>query len=189
MKLKLIKMKNVFSTNDLALKLIKKKMLKPTLITSIKQSKGRGTMGKKWISLKGNLFFSIYFAVNKTRLNYKQFAILNAYILKKIISEVVNTKIKINIKWPNDLLIGNKKICGILQEVIHFNEQTFLIIGAGINTNFSPFKKNFKSTSIRNTIRKKINNDLVLRKIKKVYEKLVIESKQKTFAELKKKVI
>ena len=50
MKIKLIKFKNVRSTNDIAIQLIKKKKTKPTLISSEKQSKGRGTMGKKWIS-------------------------------------------------------------------------------------------------------------------------------------------
>ena len=58
MKLKIIKMERVQSTNNVALKLIKKNKTKPTLITSITQIKGRGTMGKKWISKKGNLFIS-----------------------------------------------------------------------------------------------------------------------------------
>ena len=60
MKIKLIKFKNVKSTNDIAIKLIKAHKIAPTLITTEKQSKGRGTMGKKWISKKGNLFFSIF---------------------------------------------------------------------------------------------------------------------------------
>ena len=42
-------------------------MLKPTLITSLKQTKGRGTMGKKWISKKGNLFISIFFEINQKK--------------------------------------------------------------------------------------------------------------------------
>ena len=56
MKIKLIKFKSVKSTNDIAIQLIKKKKTQPTLISSEKQTKGRGTMGKKWISQKGNLF-------------------------------------------------------------------------------------------------------------------------------------
>ena len=47
MKLKIIKMKNVQSTNNIALKLIKKKKFKPSLISALAQSKGKGTMGKK----------------------------------------------------------------------------------------------------------------------------------------------
>ena len=39
-------------------------------------------MGKKWISQKGNLFISIFFEINQKKINFKQFAILNAFILK-----------------------------------------------------------------------------------------------------------
>ena len=86
MKLRLIKMKSVKSTNDTAIRLIKKNQFKPTLITSANQRKGRGTMGKKWISMKGNLFISIFFEINLKKINFKQFAILNAYLIRKIIS-------------------------------------------------------------------------------------------------------
>ena len=68
MKLKLIKMKSVKSTNDIAIKLIRKKNFEPTLITSLNQKKGRGTMGKTWISQKGNLFISIFFEITKKKL-------------------------------------------------------------------------------------------------------------------------
>ena len=77
MKIKLIKFKSVKSTNDIAIKLIKKKKTQPTLISSEKQTKGRGTMGKKWISQKGNLFISIFFEIDQKRINFKQFAILS----------------------------------------------------------------------------------------------------------------
>ena len=96
MKIKLIKFKSVKSTNDIAIKLIKKKKTQPTLISSEKQTKGRGTMGKKWISQKGNLFISIFFEINQKRINFKQFAILNAFILRKLVSKFISKNIKIN---------------------------------------------------------------------------------------------
>ena len=60
MKMKLFKFKSVKSTNDIAHILIKQKKIRPTIILSEKQSKGRGTMGKKWISKKGNLFLRFF---------------------------------------------------------------------------------------------------------------------------------
>ena len=60
MKIKLLRFKSVKSTNDLALKLAQKKNSRPTMIVSETQTHGRGTMGKKWISQKGNLFISIF---------------------------------------------------------------------------------------------------------------------------------
>ena len=64
MKLRSLKFKSVKSTNDIALMLIKKDNIKPSIILSERQTKGRGTMGKKWISKKGNLFLSIFCLMN-----------------------------------------------------------------------------------------------------------------------------
>ena len=186
MKLKIIKMKRVQSTNNIALKFIKKNKIKTALITSLTQTNGRGTMGKKWISKKGNLFISIFFEINQQRVNFKQYAILNAYLFKNIIRKF--TKKKIDIKWPNDLLIKKEKICGILQEVVSLNSKTFLIIGAGINTNSSPIIKNYKTTSLSSILNKKVNNDKILKEIKKVYENFMQQVKKFSFTELKIKI-
>jgi BirA family biotin operon repressor/biotin-[acetyl-CoA-carboxylase] ligase len=187
MKLKIIKMKRVQSTNSVALKLIKKKKLKPTLITALAQTNGRGTMGKKWISQKGNLFISIFFEINQKRINFKQYALLNAHLLKNIIMKF--TKKKIYIKWPNDLLIEKKKICGILQEVVNFNTKNFLIIGVGINTNSFPIIKNYKATSLSFILKKKINNNIIFKAIHKDYEKFIHQIETHSFTELKKKIL
>ena len=89
MKLKLLKFKSVKSTNDVALRLIKKRYYRPTIISSEKQTKGRGTMGKKWISKKGNLFLTIFFELNQQKIDFKKFAILNAYLIKAILEILV----------------------------------------------------------------------------------------------------
>ena len=114
MKLKKIKLKSVSSTNDVAINLIKNNCLKPSIIIADEQTKGRGTMGKKWISKKGNLFISIYFEIDALKLNFDKFAILNPYIIRKIISKY--SKYKINIKWPNDLFINKKKSVGFYKK-------------------------------------------------------------------------
>ena len=185
MKIKLIKFKSVKSTNDIAIKLIKKNKTQPTLISSEKQTKGRGTMGKKWISQKGNLFISIFFEINQKKINFKQFAILNAFILKKLVSKFISKNIKI--KWPNDLLYNKEKICGILQEIIIYNQKNYLIVGIGLNTNVAPKNKSFPSTSLKNIINKNIDNKKILKNIKNKYEKFLIEIKNFSYKELKKK--
>ena len=185
MKIKLIKFKSVKSTNDIAIKFIKKKKTQPTLISSEKQTRGRGTMGKKWISQKGNLFISIFFEINQKRINFKQFAILNAFILRKLVSKFISKNIKI--KWPNDLLYNKEKICGILQEVISYNQKNYLIVGIGLNTNISPKNKSFSSTSLKNIINKRIDNRKILKNTKNIYEKFLIEIIRFSFDELKKK--
>ena len=168
MKIKIKKYKKVKSTNDIALKLIKQNVSKPTLITTEKQTNGRGRIGKKWISKKGNLFISLFFQFDQRKINFKQFAILNALLLKKVISKTISRKIKI--KWPNDLMFNKMKFCGILQEVIKFDNFDYLIVGIGLNTNIDPKNKSFNSTSLKNILKKKINNQKILENIKKIYK-------------------
>ena len=184
MKLKSLKFKSVRSTNDIAHKLIKKKKIKPTIILSEKQTRGRGTMGKKWISKKGNLFLTIFFDMTKKKLDFKKFAVLNAYLLKSILVKKFSSKIKI--KWPNDLLFEGKKICGILQETVINAEKKFLIIGIGINTNLNPKNSSFLSTSLKHITKKNIDNKKLFIMIKKSYEKFLYKANQNTFSELKK---
>ena len=184
MKIRLLRFKRVKSTNDVALKLIKKKNIRPTMIVSEIQTHGRGTMGKKWISQKGNLFISIFFEMKYKKVNFKHFAILNAYLIKNALSKQFPKKIKI--KWPNDLLHYNKKICGILQEVVNYRDKRFLVVGIGVNTNLEPKKKAFLSTSLKKIMNKKIDNNSVLKNIKDIYEKFLTKAKNYSYLKLKK---
>ena len=182
MKIKLLKFKSVKSTNDTALRLIKSKYSKPTIVTSLSQTRGRGTMGKKWISKKGNLFFTIFFELSQKKVNFKNFSILNAYLIRSILSK--EYKSKINIKWPNDLLFSKKKICGILQETITYGKKKFLIVGMGINTNLDPNIKSFSSTCLKYIINRNIDNNKLLNMIKKKYEKFLIKTNKYSYLKL-----
>ena len=185
MKIRIKKFKTVKSTNDIAMKLIKNSDNRPTLILAEKQTRGRGRVGKKWISQKGNLFFTIFFKLDQKKINFKQFAILNAFLVKNLFSKKFSEKIKI--KWPNDLLFNKRKFCGILQEIISFDQFNFLIVGIGLNTNIAPQNKSFKSTCLKNIIRKKISNQIILKQILLMYEKFLKETYRLTFSELKRK--
>tara|TARA_B100000941_G_C28503954_1_gene556023 strand:+ start:52 stop:615 length:564 start_codon:yes stop_codon:yes gene_type:complete len=185
MRIKLIKFKKVKSTNDTAAKLIKKNISGPILITSEQQTNGRGRIGKKWTSNKGNLFISLFFKLDQKKINFKQTAVLNALLLKKVISKKLSKKI--TIKWPNDLLFEKRKFCGILQELIKFNHFDYLIVGIGLNTNVAPQNKSFNSTCLKNILSRKINNQKILRDITVAYEKFLDEKKELSFLDLKRK--
>ena len=175
----MIKFRSVNSTNNKALNLIKDDLQQPTIIISKKQTKGRGTRGKTWISKKGNLFISIFFEFNPKKLNFQRYAVLNAYILRKILSKYIKKKIKI--KWPNDLLIEKKKVCGILQETIEHKKKNFLIIGIGVNTQSSPAIINSKTTHLAKHTNKKVDNDKILKDIKNIYKKLIFNKEKVNF--------
>ena len=171
MKLKLIKFKSVKNTNDEAIKLIRSNKYFLGLVSADSQIKGRGTMGKNWISCKGNIFISIFFKAKIIKIKIENYLIINAKIIKNILHKY--TKKIIHIKEPNDLLIDGKKFCGILQEVIDHKKEKYLITGIGINTKISTFNKEFECTSLKKNSNKNINNKTIINKIKKNYDKLI----------------
>ena len=81
MKIKLKIYKKVKSTNDIALKLIKKNNSHPMLVTSKEQTNGRGRVGKKWISRKGNLFISLFFKLDQKWVLFNNFYAKNLLLL------------------------------------------------------------------------------------------------------------
>ena len=66
MEIKLIRLNNVDSTNNVAIRRIKKGQIKPTLILAKKQTKGKGQYGRKWISYKGNVFLVFILVLRKS---------------------------------------------------------------------------------------------------------------------------
>ena len=168
MRLNLIKFKKVKSTNDEAIKIISSNKNKQGIVISELQTNGKGTMGKKWISLKGNFFASIFFELKKNMPQAKDFSLINPIIIKKVLNKY--SKFDVKIKWPNDIFIKSKKVCGILQELIKFNDKNYLVIGIGINTLKSPNNSKFNSISLLECSNKIITNQELLKNLKKNYE-------------------
>ena len=167
MKLKKFSYKKVKSTNDRAIQKIKKGFIQG-LVFAEEQKRGRGRYGKKWISLKGNLFFSIFFKI-KSKITIKEITLSNCKIIKSILSKLFKTKL--SIKLPNDLLINKKKVCGILQETIINNDNRFIIIGIGINLVKNPLIKNYPTTNLLKETSIKITRLKLLKIIKNKFEK------------------
>ena len=152
--LKKFKYKCVNSTNDVAIGLIKKNF-KSGIVISQMQKRGRGRIGRKWISLQGNLFVSIFFSLENIKMNITQLTKNNANLIIKLISKYYKKKIKL--KMPNDILIDKKKICGILQETVKKNNIQYLIIGIGINLVKNPIIKGYPTTNLYDLTKNKIS--------------------------------
>ena len=159
--------KKITSTNDKSIKLIKQGCMNGVVTTDY-QTKGKGRQGKKWISMKGNLYMTIFFEISK-KTSYIKFNEINLKLIKKALQNFSNKKI--NIKYPNDLIIMKEKICGILQETIFNKNKKFLIIGIGVNINGSPKIKNYSTSYLNNYSTVKVNKLIVSNHIKNVYEK------------------
>ena len=87
MKFKVFAYKEVNSTNNIAMNLIKNKNINNGFVFSLKQKKGRGRYGRKWISKKGNLFGSIFFNLKKNYPSIKQFTLINTLLNIKVITK------------------------------------------------------------------------------------------------------
>tara|TARA_Y100000816_G_C25968185_1_gene505232 strand:- start:197 stop:712 length:516 start_codon:yes stop_codon:yes gene_type:complete len=166
MKLKKYFLKSATSTNDVAIKKIKQG-LKSGIIVANKQTRGRGRYGNKWIYMKNNLFMSVFFNLSSS-MNLRKLTITSCKIVKKSLFKILN--IKITIKKPNDLLINNKKVCGILQETLFYERNKFAIIGIGVNIHTSPNIYNYPTTYLNFFTKKKINKTKVFEEIKKNFE-------------------
>ena len=171
MRLKKFNFKIVNSTNDQAIQIIKNTNNKSGIVIAEKQKKGRGQYGKKWTSYKGNLFVSIFFQLNKIQLSFKDLTKVNCFLVKKLLSNFY--KGKITIKNPNDLLVNNMKISGILQEILSKSDETFIVVGVGINLIKSPTIKNYLTTNIFDLTGVKITSNKAALKLKKIYENFI----------------
>ena len=107
MNLKVFRFNKVKSTNNTAIRIIKKYNYDFGMISSDLQINGRGQYGKKWISYKGNLFVSFFYNLKNFNISLNKLTKINSLMVKKCISQYY--KKKIFFKKPNDLLIQKKK--------------------------------------------------------------------------------
>ncbi len=121
----------ISSTNDYLLSKEKNKNKDINVCIAEEQTKGRGRRGKSWISPKfKNIYFSLNSYLKKEDLSGLSIAV--ALSVSKVLTKI---NVMSLIKWPNDLLVRNKKICGILIETAKVGELTKVVIGIGINVN------------------------------------------------------
>jgi len=187
MKFEIFKFENVTSTNDIAINLIKKEQKETGCVYAETQTKGRGTHGKEWVSEKGNLFGSIFFPLKNNYPSFNEFSTINPIIISDVIEHFCEKK-SINLKFPNDIFVNRKKICGILQELIVSNNKKFLIIGIGVNIVSNPNVNNiYQATNILLETQKKPKINEIIDLIIFSYEKFFIDLNSYNYKHFKKK--
>ena len=172
MSLPIFNFTKIESTNDFARSLITEHKIFKGIVIADEQTKGRGRYGNKWNSPKGNLYFTVFFPILRSNLKKIQFL-----VQLQIRNILKNYNIKnVSLKWPNDLYINNKKVCGILQESIVLGK-LYLIIGIGINVKSSPKIKKYPTTYINKETKKKIILTEFVDKLKKAFVSKIIDKK------------
>ncbi len=135
MNLRILHYDRLPSTNDLALELASKKAAEGTVIVSDYQTHGRGRFKRKWVSRPGkNLLFSI---VLKPRFSAQTAPILT-HLAARSVASILKKQFSLpaKLKRPNDVLVGEKKISGILTEAASSNgRMEYVVVGIGLNVN------------------------------------------------------
>lgn len=160
----IIKLSAINSTNDYLKELLATRYVENfTVVTTENQTGGRGQMGTTWAVEPGkNLTFSLL--VKDLLPTVNNIFSLNAGVAVAIAKALVSTGIPgISIKWPNDILAGNKKLGGILIEnSIKSDGEIFSVIGIGINVNQQNFEGLPKATSLSLAAGRALDKDAIL---------------------------
>ncbi len=127
--------KEIDSTNDTASKLASQGEKEGSIVIAEYQTKGRGRLGRKWISPRGKgAYFSVILRPDILPKEVSIITLISSLSVAKAIREALN--LPAFIKWPNDVLINRHKVCGILTELNgELDKVNFVIIGIGININ------------------------------------------------------
>lgn len=138
---------NVDSTNNIARELSRKINIEGLVVFAESQSNGRGRMSKSWISPRGGLYLSLVLKPKNSLKEIMKFYLLSSVAVAKAIRKV--SGINCLIKWPNDIVVNDKKIAGILTESsIRNHKIEFLILGIGVNVNTKSDKLPIGSTTL-----------------------------------------
>ena len=165
----IIKLDAIDSTNNYLKKIILNEGITDyTIVTTKFQTEGKGQLGTKWESEHSkNLICSVY----KKNINIK---VQDQFVISALVSlALIKTLRKVNlsnihIKWPNDIMSDNKKICGILIEnIVKENYIKDAVIGIGLNVNQTIFNNLPNAASIKNLIGTTCSIDEILKDLVK----------------------
>lgn len=132
------------------------------VVFTFNQTNGHGRTNRVWSSTRDSLTFSILFKDEYLYDNYQSLSLISAVSVFEVLHQFVPNLL---IKWPNDLMINDKKICGILLESRISNKMEGLILGIGININNTDFDSSLNATSLKIETNKHYDLELILNSI------------------------
>lgn len=152
---KVVFLKETDSTNREAKILAEKGFPHGTLVLADHQTKGQGRRGREWYTAAGTSVAMSLILKPKWEAQYaSMLTLVQAMAVVRAIEEICG--LQAQIKWPNDILVNEKKICGILTEMnLEMTEISSIIIGTGINVNQEKFPEEISAIATSLKIEKK----------------------------------
>ena len=171
----IIVLESVGSTNDY-IKENAQKLMDGTVVTTREQTKGKGRLGRVWKNKKDDdISFSFILRPELSPMEVSAITPLCGLAVAKGLNEYFDFDAKI--KWPNDIIVGNKKICGMLTEMsCEFDRLEYLVVGIGVNVMSKAFPEEIahKATSCVLQSDKEINKNQLLAVILKQIEDILL---------------
>lgn len=167
--------RSVASTNSWARRFARFGACDGTVFLAESQTAGRGRLKRKWVSPAGGLWFSVVF---RSKLKLAE-AFGLVFVASLTVAEVLEELygLKTQVKWPNDVLVDSKKVCGILAETKSDGESVeYVVVGIGINASFGvkflPEDLWKIATSLEDELGRKIELELLLKALLERLERL-----------------
>lgn len=127
------------STNQI-LKRVANSSASGMIVVTDEQTGGRGRLGRTWVSSRGkDLTFSVLLRPQVTPAQAHLLSLAGALAVAEVLESLPGLKGQVGIKWPNDVLLGGKKVCGILLEgSMDMDRMEWAVAGIGLNVNSDP---------------------------------------------------
>lgn len=175
------------STNTVAKEQAKKGAKEGTVIVAETQAQGHGRLNRPWISPKDGLWLSIILTPKIAVEEAQKITLIASVAVAKTLHRQygLNTEIK----WPNDVLIHGKKVCGILAEAsVNEKNVKIIVVGIGINANFTiealPDNLWMTATTLKEILRKNVDLEILVCALLKEFEECYQLFKEEKFEKL-----
>lgn len=147
---RLVALGSVESTNQEARRLAEEGAEDGTLVWALEQKGGRGRRGRDWESPPGNLYVSLVLRPECNLKEATQLGFVAAIALCDAIGSVMPPMVEARVKWPNDVLVNDRKVAGILLETVIDSDGGLqaLLLGMGVNVKSYPEATRFPATSL-----------------------------------------
>ena len=161
------------STNTLAYKFAQEGLEEGTVVVAEMQTKGKGRLGREWISPKGaGVYLSCILRPRILPLEVPKITLVSAVATVKAIREF--SGLNASIRWPNDILVDHKKVCGILTEMKAEQDRVdFIIVGIGINVNTSTKELPAEASSLKEELGRSLSRvelgKIILNQLERYY--------------------
>ncbi len=165
------------STMDQAAKEAEKGIVEGAVVMCRRQRAGRGRFGRAWVSDDGGLLLSVVFYPSTEALPF--ISVITALAVARTIER--ETELFPVIKWPNDVMVNGKKVCGVLVENVSEGAATRSIAGIGLNVNMDPKDAPDiadTAASLRSETGREMNDGTLLRRLLHELDALYVDLKQ-----------